>query len=93
MTDTPRPAVSMAAKVTGEGKIKLTTAEANALRAMVRQLLGQVTELQGLNSAMALALYRKRLQVVHREHDDGTISFDLENAPPDPASDVAETVN
>ena len=26
---------------------------------------------------MALGLYRKRLQVIHHEHDDGTVSFDL----------------
>ena len=86
----------MAAKLKGTGALTLTKAEANELRDSLRAvfkrddvLQGQVTELQGLNTAMALGLYRKRLQVVHREHEDGTISFDLENAPP-PAT---ETVN
>ena len=89
----PRPeAVKMAKQIMGDGPMALTTAEANALRGMVKKLLGQVTELQGLNSMMALALYRKRLQVVHREHKDGTISFDLEPAS-EPAADVPVTVN
>lgn len=91
-TTEQRPAVKMAKQIMGEGPMALTTAEANALRAMVKKLLGQVTELQGLNSMMALALYLKRLQVVHEEHEDGTISFDLEPAS-DPAADVPETVN
>ena len=93
-TTAPRPeSVTMAAKVTGEGPINLTTAEANALRGMVRQLLGQVTELQGLNTMMALGLYRQRLQVIHHEHEDGTVSFDLQPAPPDPADVTPETIN
>ena len=32
---------------------------------------------------MGLAIYRKRLQVIHEEHDDGSVSFDLQPAPPD----------
>ena len=27
--------------------------------------------------------------VVHEDHDDGTVSFDLQNAPPDPLEDAA----
>ena len=91
-TTEPRPAASMAAQVTGEGPMALTTPEANALRAVIKKLLGQVTELQRLNSMMAHALAGKRLQVVHQEHEDGTISFDLEPAP-DPAADAPETIN
>ena len=34
-----------------------------------------------INTAMALAIYRKRLQVIHHEHDDGSISFDLQHEP------------
>ena len=94
MTNEPRAeSVTMAAKVTGNGPMALTTAEANALRAVIKNLLGQVTELQGLNTAMAAALYRKRLMVVHEEHEDGTVSFDLQPAPPDPLEDTPATVN
>ena len=61
---------------------------------MIKNLLGQVTELQGLNTAMAAALYRKRLMVVHEEHEDSwTVSFDLQPAPPDPLEDTPATVN
>ena len=87
---------SMAGKLRGNGPITLTKGESNELRDTIlavfkrdNQLQGQVTELQGLNTMMSLALYRKRLQVVHREHEDGTISFDLQNAPPP----ITETVN
>ena len=98
MMDTPQTApraqsVTMAAKVTGEGPMVLTTAEANALRAVVKKLLGDLSLAQGVNTAMLLALYRKRLQVVHHEHEDGTISYDLQPAPPDPAEDALATVN
>ena len=99
MTTEPQTS-SMAVKLKGDGPITLTTDEANELRDTIRAvfkrdagLLGQVTELQGLNTMMALGLYRKRLQVVHREHEDGTISFDLEPAPPDPVTDTPATVN
>ena len=97
MTDKPtteqRAAASMAKQVMATGPIALTTPEADALRAVIEKLLGQVTELQGLNTIMAAALYRKRLMVVHEEHDDGTVSFNLEPAPPDPADDAPATLN
>ena len=98
-TEKPKTS-SMAAKLKGDGPITLTTDESNELRDSLRAvfkrddvLQGQVTELTGLSNMMALALYRKRLQVVHHEHEDGTISFDLEPAPPDPLEDVPATVN
>ena len=91
---------SMAAKLKGDGPITLDADEANELRDSIRAvfkrddvLQGRVTELQGLNTMMALGLYRKRLQVVHHEHDDGTVSFDLQPAPPDPLEDAPATVN
>ena len=100
MTEKPTTAASMAAKLKGDGALTLTADEANELRDSLRAvfkrddvLQGQVTELTGLSNMMALALYRKRLQVVHHEHEDGTISFDLEPAPPDPLEDVPATVN
>ena len=83
----------MAAKVTGEGPLHLDADEADALRAVVKKLLGQVTELQGLNIAMVAGLFRRRLQVIHEEHADGTISFDLAPAPPDPLEETPATVN
>ena len=76
----------MAKKLEGDGPIDLTKAEATELRCALRAVFKKRdNQLQGLNTMMALALYRKRLQVVHRDHDDGSISFDLEPAPPDPA--------
>ena len=66
----------------------LTTAEANALRGMVREMLelqshlqAQVLELSNLTTAMTTALKGRQLQLTHIEHEDGTISFDLEHAP------------
>ena len=85
-TDEPRPeCLSMAKAIEGDGPIALTTREADALRSAITMMLKELTELRGLNTAMALGLYRKRLQVVHHEHDDGTVSFDLQPAPPDDA--------
>ena len=100
MTTKPKTtALSMAAKLEGDGPITLTTAEANELRDTLQglfewddQLLGQITQLQELNTMMALGLYRKRLQVVHHEHSDGTISFDLQPTPPEP-DDKPATMN
>ena len=70
--------------VEGEG-LTLTPAEAAAFTRMMgamhqRQVKAdeRLCELQGLNVAMSAALYRKRLQVVHTEHDDGSVSFDLQ---------------
>ena len=99
-TDTPKPTSSMAAKLKGDGPITLDADEANELRDSIRAvfkrddvLQGQVTELQGLNTMMALGLYRKRLQVIHHEHDDGTVSFDLQPAPPDPLKYAPANLN
>ena len=51
-------------------------------------------QLRRLNSAMGLAIYRKRLQVIHEEHDDGSVSFDLQPAPPNDEPDTKPvTVN
>ena len=103
MTDTPTTPTttdSTMEKIKGDGPITLTKDEANELRDTIRAvfkrdagLLGQVTELQALNTMMSLALYRKRLQVIHHDHEDGTISFDLQPAPPDPLEDATETWN
>ena len=45
-----------------------------------------------MNSGFMAALYRKRLQLVHEEHDDGSVSFDLQPAPPDDEPPVTEPV-
>ena len=83
----------------GDG-LTLTPAEATAFKLMMgamhqRQVDtdGQLTLAQGLNTAMAAGLHRKRLMVTHEEHDDGTVSFDLQPAPPDPLEDVPATIN
>ena len=85
----------------GEGDgLTLTPAEATAFKLMMgamhqRQVEAdsQLTLAQGVNTAMLLALYRKRLQVIHEEHEDGTVSFDLQPAPPDPLEETPATVN
>ena len=90
---TETTASSMAAKLKGDGPITLTTAEANELRDSIRAVFKRDNQLQALNTMMALGLYRKRLQVIHHDHEDGTISFDLQPAPPDPLEDTPPTVN
>ena len=64
-------------------------AEANALRAMLRGLLQELTVAQGVNRAITEALYRQGFQLTHVEHDDGSVTYDLENAP----RDAPPTVN
>ena len=83
----------------GDG-LTLTPEETTAFKLMMASMHqrqvdtdGQLALAQTCNCAMALALYRKRLQVIHHDHDDGTVSFDLQPAPPDPAEVTPETIN
>ena len=45
-----------------------------------------------MNSGFAAGLYRKRLQLTHTDNPDGSVSFDLQPAPPDDEPPVAEQV-
>ena len=82
----------MAEKVTGCSPISRDVHRANeaqALGALVRRLY----EHKGarlLKTAMGLAIIRNGLEVRYHEHEDGTVSFDLQPAPPDPAADAPE---
>ena len=81
----------MAAKVTAEGPIEMTTSEANTLRVMVKDLIEQLTIAQGVNLALAEALTRQGFQLTHHEHSDGSVSYDLQNAPQ--PREIAEIMN
>ena len=80
-----------------EGKgLTLTPREVVAFKAMMRAMYqrqvdtdGQLTMAQGVNLAMAEALNRQGFQLTHAEHEDGSVSYDLQNAP----QPVAETIN
>ena len=81
----------------GEGEgLTLTPAEATAFKVMMgaihqRQVDAdsQFTIAQGINRAMTEAITRHGFQVTHVEHDDGSVTYDLQNAP----QPTAETVN
>ena len=104
MMDTPQTApraqsVTMAAKVTGEGPMVLTTAEANELRETIRAVLERDNELllrlvqleatNRVNVAMAQALQRQGFVMKSQLNPDGTVSWNLQNKP----QQTAETVN
>ena len=93
---TTRDCKTMAAQLTGDGPIALSQGEANALRAMLRQMIklegtlqSQGLELSNINTAMVAALKRNSFRLTHQEHDDGTITFDLENVPQRPDEPVS----
>ena len=73
----------------GEGDgLTLTPAEAAAFKLMMgamhqRQVDtdGQLTIAQGVNRAMREAITRQGFQLTHVEHDNGSVSYNLENAP------------
>ena len=99
MTDKHTPQSSMAAKLTGEGPIRLTKAESNELRETIRavldrdnQLLLQMAQLQATNQVnicMAEALQKQGFIMKSEPQPDGTVAWDLQNKP-QPAT---ETVN
>ena len=79
---------TMAEKLKGKGPIELTEGEADELRSTLRglferetQLNSKVVELLNMSAAMAAGLKRQGFRVTHQEHSDGSVSFDLENAP------------
>ena len=79
MASEPRPEViAMSEKIKGEGAINMNLDESNALRAMVKALLRDLITAQGLNLGFCQALQKHGLILTH---DDGSKTFDLENAP------------
>ena len=65
------------------GGLSLTLPEADALTTEFELLLQRVAGLSNVNLAMAEAIKRQGFQVVHQEHEDGRVSFDLQRAPDD----------
>ena len=49
----------------------------------------QLTIAQGVNQALREAITRQGFQLTHVDHDDGSVTYDLQNAP----QPVAETIN
>ena len=60
-----------------DGPLRFTESEASTLRVLVYGLQRSLSICQQTNYAIAAALYRKHLQVVHHENDDGTFTVDL----------------
>ena len=70
----------------GEGPVVFTRGE-------VKQLLAAFDDLTGMVQGVAAELSRHNLQMVPTmNHDDGSVSFDLQPAPPDDEPPVAEPV-
>ena len=66
-----------------EGPTTFTSEEVQQLKMAFEDIGQENLQLRRLNSAMGLAIYRKRLQLVHEEHADGSVSFDLISHVPD----------
>ena len=78
--------VDVAQKVIdADGPLHFDATEAATLRVLMLGLQQQTKIAQQANYAIAAALYRKHLQVVGHEHDDGTFTVDLvvKDAPTD----------
>ena len=98
MTTKPKTS-SMAAKLKGNGPITLTKPEANELRDTVRtvlqrdsQLLLRMAHLEATNQVnicMAEALQRQRFVMKSEPQPDGSVAWNLQNAP----EPIPETVN
>ena len=70
--------VDVARKVTeADGPLHFDATEAETLRVLMLGLQQQAKIAQQTNYAIAAALYRKHLQIVGHEHDDGTFTVDL----------------
>ena len=72
-------------------ELSFTEAETTALRAMFLTMLEQYNELsagykmaQTVNDAFRQGLLRQGFRLCHEEHPDGSVSYNLENAPTTP---------
>ena len=79
-------------KLRSGGPVVLTTVEVVRLHGAFEDITQANLQLQRLNSGFAAALYRKRLQLTHTDNPDGSVSFDLQPAPPDDEPPVIESV-
>ena len=72
-------------KLRSGGPETFTGEELGRLLAAFENVTQENLQLRRMNSGFAAGLYRKRLQLVHEDHADGSVSFDLQPAPPDDA--------
>ena len=81
-------------KLRSGGPETFTGEELGRLLAAFEDVTQENLQLRRMNSgALMAALYRKRLQLVPTmDHDDGSVSFDLQPAPPDDEPPVSEPV-
>ena len=76
-----------------KGPVVLTRAELQQLQAAFLDLGQDNLQLRRAMSGIAEALTRHNLQVTYTKNPDGSVSFDLENAPSPPVGDAHVTVN
>ena len=74
---------SLIDKLQSRGPQTLTGEEMKWLHGAFEDITQEILQLRRLNSGYAAALYRKRLQLTHTDNPDGSVSFDLQPAPPD----------
>ena len=70
-------------KLRSDGPVVLTREELRRLQTSFEDVTQTNLKLDRMVRGMAAAIYRKRLKVTCSTHDDGTVSFDLQPAPPD----------
>ena len=83
-TATQDPAqASLLDKLHSGGPETFTGEELGRLLAAFEDITQANLQLRRMNSGFAAGLFRKRLQLTCEEHDNGSVSFDLQPAPPD----------
>ena len=80
-------------KLRSGGPETFTKGELGELLAAFEDVTQENLKLTRMVDGFAAGLYRKRLQLVHEEHDDGSVSFDLQPAPPDTEPDTEPVMN
>ena len=66
-----------------DGPLHFTESETATLRVLVYGLQRALHVAQETNRVIGAALYRKNLTIVHHENNDGTLTVDLIEKPPD----------
>ena len=70
-------------KLRSGGPETFTPEELQQLHGAFEDITQENLKLRRMTSGFAAGLFRKRLQLTCEEHDDGSVSFDLQPAPPD----------
>ena len=74
------------------GEVKSFKLMMGAMHKQQNDTDAQLTIAQGVNRAMREAITRQGFRLTHQKHDDGTVSYNLKNAP-QPAADKPSTMN